>query len=245
MRFIAMVVMLMVLQDGVLGAVNRVKILPMDPVLVEVLFPPTFRSDISSSSAEMDSPKLLDEIGRIAMAKTAHKPTDQYMGIQGSDQDLSEILSQTFPSIITELLPEEMQEVAKPAATRFTSATARSQFHSESVFGDIYFAESKTYKDSHGRPKTVVSGRIDGLEPGKEYSLKIHKSGDTRQACSRVGIVEFESKKMKFTTGSDGRAAFVFQVEGVPVGGDINIAGRSLVLHSPSSTVCSVITRVD
>ena len=47
-----------------------------------------------------------------------------------------------------------------------------------------------------GKDKTIISGAIEGLKPGK-YTLRIHRSGDIGDNCKRAGAV-FSVRKRIF-----------------------------------------------
>jgi len=189
-----------------------------DPLLESLVFPPRLRASlVPQQQRDLLIPAmLLLDIVKLALIKKAiknkkckknpkkkyckKKPTgspagsplgspdeDTELGVQG-DENIDEIVLQTFPALVPEVLPETLNDIDTSSLIDDTSATARAKIRFGGATGDVFFAESKLYADSKGRPKTIISGKMRGLPPGR-HTIKIHRSGDIRGECDRVGAV--------------------------------------------------------
>jgi len=246
-----------------------------DPLLEALVFPPALRASISpAQQRDLLIPiALVLDIVKLALIKKAiknkkckkdpkkpyckkKKPSgsplgspstnaevDTELGVQGTE-NIDEIVLQTFPALVPEVLPETIDDIDTTSLIDRTSATARAKIRFGKAEGDVFFAESKLYRDAKGRPNTIVSGKMRGLPPGK-HTIKVHRSGDIRGQCDRVGGVHHEVENLSFIADSQGQAVILFQVSALSLTGDSNVVGRALVLthQDTGHRTCAVIVR--
>jgi Cu-Zn family superoxide dismutase len=110
----------------------------------------------------------------------------------------------------------------------------------EGVTGVVFF------KQSHEDGPTIVTGKIEGLRPGK-HGFHVHAQGDTTNGCLSTGPhfnptdldhgapedeIRHAGDLGNVTAGDDGVAEISIKDLQIPLRGANSIVGRAVVVHT-------------
>ena len=109
---------------------------------------------------------------------------------------------------------------------------------SDTVNGVIYLTEYEKY--------TVIEGKLTGLKPGKKHGFHIHEYGDLTDGCTsacahfnpfnkkhgdRKSIERHVGDLGNLEGDMFGNCNFSFNDQLVRLSGEINVIGRSMIVH--------------